>query len=150
MVDQGLPKALLRMAVIYALLGIGMGIAMAGSHDFTNKGVHVHINLLGWVSMAVMALVYQVFPGMVSSKLARVQFWLHSLGLPVMVAGIYMVLHELPMAEPVVGSGSVLVALAFVAFALNAWLNAGRTPQHTADTPARQPAFGMAAAQSTN
>lgn len=117
---------LLRCAVLYALLGISMGIGMAASGDFTNKGVHVHLNLVGWVSMAVMAIAYQVFPRMANHVLAKAQFWLHNVGLPLMIAGIYGLLHHLPMAEPVVGVGSLTVALAFVAFALNVWLNTSR------------------------
>jgi hypothetical protein len=117
-------ERLLRLSVLYALLGIGMGLAMAMSNDFTNKGVHVHVNMLGWVSMALMALGYRLFPRMARSPLARVHVWLHGLGLPVMATGIYMVLHQMPNAEPVVGSGSMAVAAAFACFALNVWLNA--------------------------
>jgi hypothetical protein len=101
-----------------------MGLAMAGSHDFTNRGVHGHVNMLGWVSMVLMALCYRQFPRMAQSLLARLHFWLHNLGLPVMAAGIYMVLHQLPGAEPVVGGGSTAVAAGFVCFALNVWINA--------------------------
>jgi cbb3-type cytochrome oxidase subunit 1 len=119
-------KTLLRCAVLYSLLGIGLGIVMAASGDFTNKGVHVHLNLVGWVSMAVMAMAYKAFPGMAGSPLAKAQFWLHNLGLPVMAFGIFAVLHRLPMAEPIVGSGSMVVALAFICFALNVWRNAGQ------------------------
>lgn len=120
-------ERLLRCAVLYALLGIGMGMVMAGSHDFSSRGVHVHINLLGWVSMALMALVYRAFPRMAAHPLARVQFWLHNIGLPVMMVGLYQLLHGQVSAEPIVGVGSVIVSLAFVAFALNAWWPMGRT-----------------------
>ena len=119
-----LDERLLRLSVLYALLGVGMGVAMAASHDFTNKGLHVHVNLLGWVSMALMALGYRQFPRMARSPLARVHLWLHGLGLPVMATGLYMLLHQMPHAEPVVGSGSMAVAAAFACFALNVWLNA--------------------------
>lgn len=120
-------KNLMRCAVLYALLGIGMGIVMAASGDFTNKGVHVHINLVGWVSMGIMAMAYEVFPAMAGSVLARLQFWLHNLGLPLMAGGIHAVVHHLPMAETIVGSGSIIVALAYVAFAVNVWRHAGRS-----------------------
>ena len=119
-------KDMLRMAVLYALLAIGIGIVMASQHDFTNKSLHAHANLVGWVSMALMGVIYQVFPAMAHSVLARVHFWLHNLGLPVMLLGIYAVMHQWPAAEPIVGTGSMVVALGFVAFALNAWLNAGQ------------------------
>lgn len=120
-------ERLLRCAVLYALLGIGMGVVMGITHDFSSRGVHVHVNLLGWVSMALMALVYRAFPRMAEHPLARVQFWLHNIGLPVMMVGLYQLLHGHPEAEPAVGVGSVIVALAFLAFALNAWWPAARS-----------------------
>ena len=43
----------LRLAAIYAIAGVSLGIVMAASHDFTFRPVHVHVNLLGWVSMAL-------------------------------------------------------------------------------------------------
>ena len=137
---SNLPKTVLRGAVLYALLGIGMGIVMGAQHDFTNKSVHVHINLLGWVSMAVMGVAYQVFPGMGRSALAKAHFWLHNLGLPVMMTGLYGLMHAWPNAEPLIGIGSLAVALGFGAFALNAWLNAGKAAEsadasHTAARP---------------
>ncbi|MFT3858077.1 MAG: hypothetical protein QM742_11475 [Aquabacterium sp.] len=128
-------KSMIRVAVLYALLGIGMGVVMGASHDFTSKGVHVHVNLLGWVSMALMGVIYQVFPAMARSALARWHFWLHNLSLPVMMAGLYFLLHGRPDAEPLVGIGSVGVALGFVCFACNAWLHAG-------NEAASQPAGG--------
>ncbi|HET8869544.1 MAG TPA: hypothetical protein VFM48_03795 [Aquabacterium sp.] len=117
-------KALLRCAVLYALIGILMGVVMAASGDFQNKGIHVHLNLVGWVSMGLMALAYKIFPDMADSIWAKVQFVAHNLGLPLMGAGIYAIVHRLPMAEPVVGTGSMIVAVAFVAFAINVWRNA--------------------------
>jgi hypothetical protein len=138
-------KTLLRCAVLYALLGIGLGIAMGVQQDFTNKGVHVHINLLGWVSMALIGVIYQVFPALATSVLARVHCWLHNVGLPVMALGIYAIAHDWSMASPLIGVGSLLVALAFAAFALNVWRNVGATeaspasatpPRHAVSRPA--------------
>lgn len=124
MVNANLPRNLLRCASIYALFGIGMGIYMAITMDFLNRGVHVHANLVGWVSMALMALVYRVQPAMVASSLAKVQFWAHNLGLPVMLVGIFGVLHQLPIGNAFAGIGSILVAVAFVSFVINLWRNA--------------------------
>lgn len=124
MMRENLPRNLLRCASIYALMGIGLGIYMAITMDFLNRGVHVHANLVGWVSMAVMALVYRVQPAMAQSKLAAIQFWSHNLGLPVMLVGIFGVLHQLPFGNPCAGLGSVTVAVAFVSFAINVWRNA--------------------------
>lgn len=117
-------RNLLRCATLYALLGIGLGIAMGIQHDFVNRGVHVHANLVGWASMAVMALAYRVFPKLTQSKLAAVQFWAHNIGLPIMLLGLYGLLHGLAFGEPCVGIGSLVVAVAFVSFAINVWRNA--------------------------
>lgn len=37
----------LRLAVLFALTGMGLGVFMGATHDFTYVGVHVHINLVG-------------------------------------------------------------------------------------------------------
>jgi hypothetical protein len=115
---------LLRIASIYSLVGVGLGIHMAAQHDFTNRGVHAHANLVGWVSMALMALAYRAFPGLANTPWARAQFWLHNLGLPVMLVGLAALLHGVSWGEPVVGIGSSVVALAFASFAINVWRNA--------------------------
>lgn len=125
--NQWISKWLLRIAVAYALAGIGLGVVMAASMDFTHRGIHVHANLVGWVSMAVMALCYKVMPALENSMLAKIQFYAHNLGLPVMLLGIYGVLHNLPFGAPCAGVGSIVVAIAFVCFAINVWKNAGAT-----------------------
>lgn len=118
---------LFRLAVIYSLIGIGFGIYMAATHQFQSKAVHVHANLLGWVSLAIMGLIYHVFPAMAEAVLAKVHFWLHNLGLPVTLVGIFMIYNGNPEAgEPLAGIGSSVVALGFVAFAINVWRNAKR------------------------
>jgi ABC-type antimicrobial peptide transport system permease subunit len=114
----------LRSAVIYSLIGISLGIFMGITHDFANKSVHVHANLAGWVSMALFGLIYGVYPAMAQSKLAKIHFWLHNAGMPFMLAGIYGIWHQQAFGEPVVGVGSLLVAIGFVLFAFNLWKNA--------------------------
>lgn len=66
------------------MLGIGMGIA----HDFRLAPVHVHLNLLGWVTFAIYGLTYQALPQAATQGLARVQFWLAAPGLVVFCGGL--------------------------------------------------------------
>ena len=63
------------IALVYFVAAVSLGVAMGGSHDFRLKTVHVHANLLGWVSMTLMGLVYRVFPSAAASRLAA---WLDS------------------------------------------------------------------------
>ena len=41
-------------AVLYALLGMSLGMFMGATEDFTLAPVHAHINLLGWATLALM------------------------------------------------------------------------------------------------
>lgn len=117
----------LKIAVFYALLGIGMGVVMGASGNFVDKSVHAHFNLLGWLSMAVMGLCYRVLPELSVSRLAPAHFWLHNLGLPVLMAGVFSIVHGRPeLGEPLAGIGSIIVAAGFFCFALNVWLNLGK------------------------
>ena len=49
----------LRIAVIYALVAMFLGITMGIREDFTQAPT---LNLVGWVSMALYALVYRQYP----------------------------------------------------------------------------------------
>lgn len=49
----------LRLAVIYLLIGVMLGIVMAASHDYSLTSVHARLNLLGWVSMGLFGLWYR-------------------------------------------------------------------------------------------
>jgi len=50
--------------------------------------VHVHLNLLGWVSMSLIGLLYAVYPHLQRGWLPRLQYWLHTLGLVLFMGGV--------------------------------------------------------------
>lgn len=117
----------LKLAVLYALIAIGIGIAMAASHDFSQKTLHAHANLAGWVSLAIMGLAYIAVPALTRSRLAPAHFWLHNTGVPIMLIGVYFIhAGQMKTGEPFAQIGSTITALAFLCFALNVWRNAGR------------------------
>jgi hypothetical protein len=128
---------LIRMAVTYLLLGLLLGIGMAASHQFELRSVHTHINLLGWATMAISGLVYCTFPHAAASKLATAHFWLHSLGLPVMMAGLgaYSLGHH--QFEPLIAAGALLVTAGLLLFAVVTYASlAPRQRRHGAAEPA--------------
>ncbi|HET8730640.1 MAG TPA: hypothetical protein VFM34_05955, partial [Moraxellaceae bacterium] len=49
-------------AVLYFCLGVSLGLFMGASHDHTLFPVHAHINLLGWVSLTLIGVIYHFFP----------------------------------------------------------------------------------------
>lgn len=117
----------LKLAILYLVLGVVMGIAMGASRDFTLMPVHAHVNLLGWATMALAGLVYTVFPAAGGSRLAKVHFWLANISMPVMVVALSMVLLGNHAVEPVLALSEILAAAGVAAFALNLFLNLGRT-----------------------
>lgn len=87
--------------IIYSIIGFSWGALMGGIADFRHfvdhrahgdliVRAHTHINLLGWVEMAIFAAVYYIVPILVrrpiySMTLVKVHFWVHNVGLIGMV-----------------------------------------------------------------
>ncbi|MFO1310989.1 MAG: hypothetical protein U1F41_02880 [Burkholderiales bacterium] len=114
----------LRIAVVYLFVGAVLGLYMGITQKFTLAPVHAHLLLLGWASLALAGIVYHLYPGASSTRLARLHFWLHNLGLPVFMAGLGMLLTGTDGAGPVVGSAAIVVLCGLGLFALNILMNA--------------------------
>lgn len=116
---------LIKIGVVYLLVGMGMGVYMGATKDFTMHPVHAHINLLGWTLLAISGLVFNAFPELERSALARIYFWLYNISVPVTLIGLYMFLSGNAAVDPVVGLGSVLITVSGACFA---WLLLTRLP----------------------
>lgn len=68
-----------RLAALFFLVGSSVGLYAGITQQFELATGHAHVNLLGWVSMALMAALYRLFPSMESDRLAGVHFWLYLL-----------------------------------------------------------------------
>ena len=106
----------LRFGVLFAMVGMGLGIYMAATHDHTLSPVHAHINLVGWVTMFLSGLFYSVCPAS-EGKLARLHLTLAVVGLLIMAPGIAGVLLGYPWGEPAAAAGSIITLLAILIFA---------------------------------
>lgn len=111
----------LRIAVVYFIAGVLLGIVMAAHQEFTLRPVHAHINLLGWVSLALFGLFYRSQPAAAESRLARVHFWLYNLALPVQMTMLVLFLRGNASVEPVLAVASIAMAVAVLCFAINLW-----------------------------
>jgi cbb3-type cytochrome oxidase subunit 1 len=110
---------LVKIAALYMLGGLLMGLAMGISGNFTLSSVHAHILLLGWATMALSGIVYLVIPACSSSRLAKLHFWGHNIGLPVMMISLALVANGLSSAEKVIGVSSTVVLASLALFAIN-------------------------------
>ncbi len=107
----------LRLAAIYALVGMSLGMWMAVSGDHGQYPTHAHINLLGWVSFALYGLVYRVFPAAARSVLAPWQFGLSSLGALLLAFGVAGILAGHEAFAPLAGIGGSMALLGAALFA---------------------------------
>jgi cbb3-type cytochrome oxidase subunit 1 len=113
---------LLRIAVVYWVIAVAWGIYMGASGDHGDMPVHAHLNLLGWVSLALCGLIYAVAPHLADTLLAKAHFWLHNLGLPPLMLGVLLIYRGHPeIGGPIAGIFSIVVGLAVLSFAVNLW-----------------------------
>lgn len=115
----------LRLAAVYFVVGVWLGIYMGASGDRSLYPVHAHLNLLGWVSMALFGILFRKFPAMGASPLAQAQFWLYNLGLPALMLAVTAIHRGYRGLEPLAGVASVVLGVAVLLFAINVFRNAG-------------------------
>jgi cbb3-type cytochrome oxidase subunit 1 len=111
----------LRIAVVYFVVAITLGLYMGITEKFTQVPVHAHLNLLGWVSMALFGLIYHAYPAAAQTKLATWHFWIHNLSLPVFMALLFAMLAGNPALGPAVGLSATVTQIGVVLFAVNLW-----------------------------
>ncbi len=114
---QNLDRWFLRIAVVYALVAMVLGIFMGISEDHSQLPTHAHLNLVGWVSMAIYALVYRQYPAAAQSRLAPIHFWIANVGALMLAAGIYIQMAGMPSLVFIVITGSLITLLGMLIFA---------------------------------
>jgi cbb3-type cytochrome oxidase subunit 1 len=110
---------LIKISVIYFMIGVLFGLYMSMTHDYSFTPVHVHINLLGWTALTLAGIIYHLFPAVSATKLAKAHFWLHNIGLPLMMVGLIILISGNEGVVPVIAAGGVLTTLAVLLFGYN-------------------------------
>ena len=100
---------LIKLAVLYLVAGMTLGIAMGISHDFLLRPVHAHVNLLGFAVLAVAAFVFHAFPDLARTRLATAWFWLYNISMPVGLGALALTLKGHMWAEPALIVGQLLI-----------------------------------------
>ena len=120
-------KWFIKAALTWLGLGVTLGVAMA-AHPLwiIYRPAHVHMNLLGFVTMMIYGVGYHVMPRFFghplhSRRVGAVHWWLSNIGLALMVAGFLMAPHFGPRSIPVLATGGTLSALGAFAFIFNIW-----------------------------
>jgi hypothetical protein len=82
------------LAALCLLAGVYIGMRMGFRHDYALLPVHVHLNLVGWTSLALFGLSYRAFPELGASRLASIQFWLSAPSGLLFPLSIYIAMQE--------------------------------------------------------
>jgi len=115
-------------ALIYALVGVGVGIRMSASQNFSQHPTHAHILLVGFVVSLVYGVIHKLWLGETESRVATTQFVLHQVGAVTMFVGLFLLFGNLVpevLLEPILAIASIAILLAillmlFMVFKTNA------------------------------
>jgi cbb3-type cytochrome oxidase subunit 1 len=106
--------------------GVTLGVAIAiWPRLIVYRPAHVHMNLLGFVTMMIFAVGYHVLPRIAGAPLrwewlGPVHWWLSNVGLALMVAGFF-VLPSSAMGRWILAPGGTLAAIGAFCFIVNIW-----------------------------
>jgi hypothetical protein len=102
------------VSVVVLLVGMLGGIVMGIEQDFALAPAHTHLNLIGGVMLFLFGLYYRLVPAAGTSRLAKVQGWLHIVGAILFPAGVAVVILKGAsfIAAPIIGSLIVTAAMA--------------------------------------
>lgn len=111
---KGLPFLFFAVAAICGLIGMVWGIQMSATGDHGLSPAHAHLNLLGWVSLAIYGTFYHLVPRAADGILSKIHAGLAILGVVIIVPGIAMAINQ--SGETLAKLGSVVTILSMVMF----------------------------------
>lgn len=113
----------IKFAVIYLIIGIAYGLFMHYTIQLQWKTLHAHILVVGWLSTGLIGVIYSIYKDAARTKLAMWQYYLHNIGLPILLVGMLFVpiLDSIPMwlFELCVTGGGLAFALSIILFIIN-------------------------------
>jgi cbb3-type cytochrome oxidase subunit 1 len=114
-----LATRLIHTAVAFFVVGVALGTYMGAAQDFRFVHVHAHINLLGWVALGLIGLIYRLHPHLQQGWLAHTHYWLHTVGLIVFMGSFAWGVAAGAKPVPFIAAGATMVLLAVLLFAAN-------------------------------
>jgi hypothetical protein len=113
--------AFFAVGVVYVLIGMGWGMHMGEANDFVMAPAHAHLNLLGWVTMALYGIFYALTGQTLSPRLAWANLIASTLGVLVMIPSLALYLGHGndPQYIPEIVVGEVLTVVGMLIFAVS-------------------------------
>lgn len=120
-------RRFIKASLAWLALGVTLGVAMAAHPAWTvYRLAHVHMVLLGFVTMMIYGVAYHVIPrfsgfALHARPLAGWHWWGSNAGLALMATGFVLRARGVPVATTVLAAGGTLSALGAYAFAWIVW-----------------------------
>jgi len=122
-----MPRVSAAFFVVGALLllsGMVLGEYMGAHEDFALAPLHAHINLLGWVTLALYGTFYTLTKDTYSPRLAWTNFILSSIGVLTMIPMLALLLTAPDGAKkygPLAGAAGGIALLGLLVFLISAF-----------------------------
>ena len=120
-------KAFLKASLAWLAAGVTLGVAMAAHPMWTlYRLVHIHMLLLGFVTMMIFGVAYHVIPrftghALHSRRAAAWHWWASNVGLALMAAGFAVRAGDARLGTPVLALGGTLSAFGAYTFVYLMW-----------------------------
>ena len=120
-------RAFLKASLSWLAAGVSLGVAMAAHPVWTvYRLVHMHMLLLGFVTMMIYGVAYHVIPRFAgfpihSRRAAVLHWWISNAGLVLMATGFAVRVHDATAGTIVLASGGTLSALGAYTFVYVIW-----------------------------
>lgn len=117
----------LRASLLWLVTGVSLGVAMAVHPAWAMyRTAHLHLLLLGFVTMMISGVAYHVFPRfaatpLYSARLARMHLVLANVGVAALAVGFGWRLHDAIPGGALLGLGATASASGAYLLAWNLW-----------------------------
>ncbi|HEY5339142.1 MAG TPA: hypothetical protein VIJ85_13125 [Rhizomicrobium sp.] len=113
--------AFFAVGILCVLAGMLLGMHMGATNNMTLAQAHAHLNLVGWVSMALYGTFYALERETMVARLAWANFIVSTVGIAVMIPALVMFLNggNDPKWVPMMSAGEGIVALGALIFAMS-------------------------------
>lgn len=107
---------------LFVLVGMIFGMYMGANEDFRMAAAHAHLNLVGWVTMALYGGFYAMTARTMSKRLAWTNYLLSAVGVLFMIPALAMFLTSRDVSlVPFMMIGEILTVLSLLTFLVSAF-----------------------------
>jgi len=101
-------------ALIFAAVGLSVGVYMGATHHHSELVAHAHILLIGFVVSFIYGIIHRLWLVQPNRTIATVQFVLHLVAAITISVGLFLLYGNMapaPALDPILGIGSIGVLL---------------------------------------